>query len=157
MNQTSKPMKEQDVTKMEFLMTVNSNIIVQRFFNVRDFNPEAKSSLEFYEFLENFKTQLCEELKMKSVVYLLDNENEIFENPEVLNTSYTDGPETFNIYIKINDTTICHRVFDAKLYPPKIRYTVDIRPHIKSLLSGLTEIFSSKNLNFEYMKNVQLG
>ena len=157
MNQTSKPMKEQDVTKMEFLMTVNSNIIVQRFFNVRDFNPEAKSSLEFYEFLENFKTQLCEELKMKSVVYLLDNENEIIENPEVLNTSYTDGPETFNIYIKINDTTICHRVFDAKLYPPKIRYTVDIRPHIKSLLSGLTEIFSSKNLNFEYMKNVQLG
>ena len=157
MNQISKTMKEQDVTKMEFLMTVNNNIIVQRFFNVRDFNPEAKSSLEFYEFLERFKTQLCEELKMKSVVYLLDNENEIFENPEVLNTSYTDGPETFNIYIKINDTTICHRVFDAKLYPPKIRYTVDIRPHIKSLLSGLTEIFSSKNLNFEYMKNVQLG
>ena len=150
-------MKEQDSTKMEFLLTLNDNIIVQRFFNVRDFNPEAKSSLEFYEFLENFKTQLCEELKMKSVVYLLDNENEIFENPEVLNTSYTDGPETFNIYIKINDTTICHRVFDAKLYPPKIRYTVDIRPHIKSLLSGLTEIFSSESLSFEYMENVQLG
>jgi hypothetical protein len=157
MNQISKTMKEQDVTKMEFLLTVNDNIIVQRFFNVREFNPEAKSSVDFYNFIRDFKETLCQELKMKSVVYLLDNEHEIAENPEVLNTSYTNGPESFNIYIKINDTTICHRVFDAKLYPPKIRYTVDVRPHIKSLLSGLTEIFSSKNLDFQYMENVQLA
>lgn len=156
MNQTTKTMKEQEATKMEFLLTVNSNIIVQRFFNVRDFNPDAKTSIDFYNFIRNFKETLCDELKMKSVVYLLDNAFEIQENPEILNTSFTDGPENFNIYVKINDETICHRMFDAKLYPPKIRYTVDVRPHIKSLLSGLTEIFSEKNLDFEYMENVQL-
>ena len=93
---------------------------------------------------------------MKSIVYLLDNTFEIQENPDMLNTSFTDGPESFNIFVKVNEQTICHRVFDAKLYPPKIRYTVDIRPHIKNLLSGLTEIFSSKNFDFEYMENVQL-
>ena len=157
MNQTNKYMKEQEATKMEFLLTVNDNIIVQRYFNVRDFNSDAKFSMEFYNFVRNFKETLCDELKMKTIVYLLDNEAEISENPEVLNTSFTDGPEHFNIYIKINDTTICHRVFDAKLYPPKIRYTVDVRPHIKSLLSGLTEIISSKNLDFQYMENVQLA
>ena len=156
MNQTSKPMKEQDLTKMEFLLTCNNNIIVQRFFNVRDFNSEAKSSMEFYNFIKDFKENLCDELKMKSIVYLLDNTFEIQENPEMLNTSFTDGPESFNIFVKVNEQTICHRVFDAKLYPPKIRYTVDIRPHIKNLLSGLTEIFSSKNFDFEYMENVQL-
>jgi hypothetical protein len=75
---------------------------------------------------------------------------EIKDNPELLNTSYTDGPESFNIYIKINDMTICHRMFDAKVYPPKIRYTVDIRPHIKRLLTSLTDIFSSNELSFEY-------
>lgn len=156
MNQTSKPMKEQDLTKMEFLLTCNNNIIVQRFFNVRDFNSEAKFSMEFYNFIKDFKENLCDELKMKSIVYLLDNTFEIQENPEMLNTSFTDGPESFNIFVKVNEQTICHRVFDAKLYPPKIRYTVDIRPHIKNLLSGLTEIFSSKNFDFEYMENVQL-
>ena len=149
-------MKEQDLTKMEFLLTCNNNIIVQRFFNVRDFNSEAKSSMEFYNFIKDFKENLCDELKMKSIVYLLDNTFEIQENPEMLNTSFTDGPESFNIFVKVNEQTICHRVFDAKLYPPKIRYTVDIRPHIKNLLSGLTEIFSSKNFDFEYMENVQL-
>ena len=143
-------MKDQETTKMEFLMMVNDNIIVQRFFNVRDFNSKAKNSYELYEFIKDFKETLEREFKMKSVTYLLDNNYEIMGNPEMLNTSYIDGPEYFNIFIKQNDVTICHRQFDAKVYPPKIRYTVDIRPHIKSLLYGLTDIFSSENLTFEF-------
>jgi hypothetical protein len=90
------------------------------------------------------------ELKMKTVNYMLDNSYDIQNNPEVLNTSYTDGPEYFNLFIKQGDMTICHHQMDAKIYPPKIRYTVDIRPHIKSLLSSLTDIFSSKKLTYEY-------
>ena len=35
-------MKNQDSTKLELLMTVNDNFIVQRFFNVRDYNKNAK-------------------------------------------------------------------------------------------------------------------
>jgi len=144
-------MKEQETTKLEFLMKVNDNIIVQRFFNVRDFNPNAKNSLELYEYLKHFKSILEWELKMKSCVYMLDNSYEIMSNPSVMETSYTDGPESFNIFIKNGDTTICHRQMDAKVFPPKIRYTVDIRPHIKSLLSDLTDIFSSKNLTPDYL------
>jgi hypothetical protein len=68
-----------------------------------------------------------------------------------LNTSFTDGPEFFNIFIKQNDMTICHRQFDAKIYPPKIRYTVDIRPYIKSILYSLTDIFSHEDLTYEYL------
>ena len=143
-------MKELDSTKLEFLMTVNQNIIVQRFFNVRDYNPNAKYSEDLYLFLKEFKDLVSAEFKLKSVVYLLENKEEIKDNPELLNTSYTDGPENFNIYIKINDMTICHRMFDAKVFPPKIRYTVDIRPHIKRLLTSLTEIFSSNELSYEY-------
>jgi hypothetical protein len=35
-------MKEQTATKLEFLMKVNNNIIVQRLFNIKDYNPKAK-------------------------------------------------------------------------------------------------------------------
>ena len=87
---------------------------------------------------------------MRSVVYLLDNEYEIIENPKVLETSYTDGEENFNLYIKVDNMTICHRVFDAKLYPPKVRYTVDIRPKLKSILNRLTDIFSGRKFNYFY-------
>ena len=130
---------------------VNDNIIVQRFFNVRDFNPNAKNSFNLYEYLSDFKDGLERELKMKTVTYMLDNTYEIMSNPNVLETSNTEGPENFNIFIRSGDTTICHRQFDAKVYPPKIRYTVDIRPHIKSVLFTLTDIFSSRKLTYDYV------
>ena len=143
-------MKEQDSTKLEFLMMVNDNIIVQRFFNVRDFNPSAKFSADLIEYLNEFKGMFMNQLKMKTIDYMLENSYEIQSNPAVLDTSYTDGPEHFNIFIRQGDMTICHHQIDAKVFPPKIRYTVDIRPHIKTLLSTLTDIFSSKNLSYEY-------
>ena len=144
-------MKDQETTKLEFLIMVNDNIIVQRFFNVRDFNPNAKNSFNLYEYLSDFKDGLERELKMKTVTYMLDNTYEIMSNPNVLETSNTEGPENFNIFIRSGDTTICHRQFDAKVYPPKIRYTVDIRPHIKSVLFTLTDIFSSRKLTYDYV------
>jgi hypothetical protein len=144
-------MKDQETTKLEFLMMVNNNIIVQRFFNVRNYIPEAKNSLEFYEYLYELKGILEYDLKMKATTYLLDNSYEIKQNPMMLETSNTDGPEHFNIFIKDGDMTICHRQMDAKIFPPKIRYTVDIRPHIKSILSELTDIFSTENLTYEYL------
>ena len=143
--------EQQETTKLEFVMMVNDNIIVQRFFNVRDYNSNAKHSYELYEFIKDLKDELSYELKMKSMVYLLDNKYEIANNPDLLNTSNTNGPENFSIFLRDGDKTICHRQFDAKIYPPKIRYTVDIRPHIKSVLSGLTDIFSSENLTYEYL------
>ena len=63
----------------------------------------------------------------------------------------TNGPEYFNIYIKLGEQTLCHRQFDAKLYPPKVRYTVDVRPYLKNILKGLTDIFSGENLTYEYL------
>ena len=144
-------MKDQDSVKLEFLMMVNDNIIVQRFFNVREFNDKAKYSLELYELIHTLKVDVQSQLALKTVTYMTDNMYEIINNPAILETSYIDGPEYFNIFIKQNDVTICHRQIDAKVYPPKVRYTVDVRPHLKNLLMNLTDIFSSKNLTYNYL------
>jgi hypothetical protein len=37
------------------------------------------------------------------------------------------------------------------LFPPKIRYTVDIRQQVKSVLRDLTDIFSDENFVTSYM------
>ena len=144
-------MKEQDITKLEFLLTLNDNIVVQRFFNVKGFNPKARNSVELSDFLKDVSDTLKYDLKMKTVVYMLDNKEAIMHDPEVMETSFTDGPEVFNIFIKIGEQTICHRIFDGKMFPPKVRYTVDVRPYLKDLLKGLTDIFSSYRLNFKYL------
>ena len=151
-------MKEQmqDTTKMEFLMTLNDNIIVQRFYNDKGYNPKARRSLEVSYILKEVAELVENNLKIKSLIYMVDNQDQIMTDPEILETSNTEGAEYFNLYVRIGDETICHRIVDAKLYPPKVRYTVDIRPELKTILRGLTDIFSAENLSFKYM-NYQLA
>jgi len=150
-------MKEKnDVTKMEFLLMLNDNIVVQRYFNVRGYNPKARKSIDVIEFVNDFTGTLTRSLKARTNMYMLDHYNQIALDPSILDTSNTDGPETFHVKIRIGEETICHKIIDAKLYPPKIRYTVDIRPQLKSVLRGLTELFSSEDLSYEYME-YQLG
>jgi hypothetical protein len=144
-------MKEMDSTKMEFLLTLNDNIVVQRFFNVRGFNPKAKNSLELYEFMKSLKEELQYYLKMKTVIYMMDNRNAIESDASIMNTSFTDGPEVFNLFVKVGEQTICHRIFDGKLFPPKVRYTVDVRPFLRDVLRELTDIFSNNRLTYEYL------
>lgn len=145
-------MKEQDSTKMEFLLTLNDNIVVQRFFNVRGYNPQAKNSIEFYEFIKSLKEELEYYLKMKTVVYMMDNMQAIMHDSKIMETSFTEDAEIFNIYVKVNDQTICHRIFDGKKFPPKVRYTVDVRPYLKDVLRELTDIFSDYNLSYQYLE-----
>jgi hypothetical protein len=145
-------MKEQDSIKMEFLLTLNDNIVVQRYYNVRGYNPEAKNSLEFYEFIKSVKESLQYYLKMKTVVYMMDNKESIIHDPKIMETSQTEGPEVFNIYVKLGEQTLCHRIFDGKKYPPKVRYTVDVRPFLKDILKELTDIFSNQDLTYKYLE-----
>jgi len=143
-------MKEQDITKVEFLLMCNDNIVDQRFFNVRGFNRNAYKSEELYDHVSRLCRELTYDLKMRSVVYMLENRYEILENSELLNTSITNGPENFNLILKVGDMTICHRQFDAKPYPPKVRYTVDLRPKLKTIMSDFTDIFSGQKFNYFY-------
>jgi hypothetical protein len=146
-------MKNQnDLTKMEFLLTLNDNIVVQRYYNVREYNPRARKSIDIIRTVDEISENLIDVLKEKTLVYMLDNYNQISLDPSILETSNTDGPEYFNIYIKLGDETICHKIIDAKIFPPKIRYTVDIRPQLKNILRALTDIFSTEDLTYDYME-----
>jgi hypothetical protein len=147
-------MKEQEITKLEFLMNINENIIVQRFFNVRDFNPKAKNSMNLYELINDFKRDLERQLRIKTVTYMLDHQYEINNDPTIMDTSKTDGPEHIRITIKMNENVLFVREIDAKVYPPKVRYTVDVRPHLKDLLLNLTDVFSSEELTVDYLDKV---
>ena len=144
-------MKEQDIVKMEFLITLNNNIVIQRYFNVRGYNNKARASMEFYDYMKDLVYDFEQTQKMRTVVYMMDNQYDILEDPSILETDNTEDSETFNFYVRIGDQTICHRHLDAKLFPPKIRYTVDIRQEAKSVLRDLTDIFSGREFNTQYL------
>ena len=145
-------MKEQEVSKLELLLTINENIVVQRFFNVREFNPKSKNSIELHDYMQEVVEYLKHELKTRTVDYMLENAYQIMEDVTVLNTDRTNGPELFNVYLKHNEKTFYHCQFDSKLYPPKVRYTVDVRSELKNILGVLTDIMSSKNLTYKFLE-----
>ena len=144
-------MKEQDLTKLEFLITLNNNIVIQRYFNVKNYNVIAERSLDLYEYVKDYVNDFLREQKMRTTIYMMDLQNEIAEDSSILETSMTDGPEVFHFKILKDNMTICHRSLDAKIFPPKIRYTVDIRQQVKIVLRDLTDIFSSEELETNYL------
>jgi hypothetical protein len=141
----------QEITKFEFLLTLEGNIICQRFFNVKGHNPSSIHSMEMHYYVKEICSQISEDLKIKSSDYLCENQNylSIFENVE---ESGDKNNEYFLLEIKLNDDVFIQRIFPAYYYHPKVRYTVDIRPRLKRILSDLTEILSQEEVETTYLQ-----
>ena len=142
----------QDPNKFEFLLTLDGNIICQRYFNVRDFNPKTKKSMNLHEEVKFICTEISDDLKIKSSDYLSENQaffmnSEIVEDPKELDEQY------FLLQIKQGDDVFIERIFPAHHYHPKVRYTVDIRPRLKTILSDLTDILSTEELETKYLQH----
>lgn len=144
-------MKEFDNVKGEFLLQLNDNIIVLRVFNIKGYNQYAKNSVEWYDLIREIKDRLEYDLKMKTLVYMMDNQDSISYDPTILDTSNTEDDEYFNIIIKINNEVISHRIFNGKLFPPKVRYTVDVRKYVKDFIKDMIDVLSSTDLTHTYL------
>jgi hypothetical protein len=147
-------MTNQDVTKFEFLLTLEGNIICQRFFNVREHNPQSRRSMDLHDYVKEISDEIFDDLKIKTSEYLYEN-REYFYGLSNVDTSENDGKEHFLLEIKMGDDVFISRVFPAYYFHPKVRYTVDIRPHLKRYLSYLTDILCSDELETTYL-NYQL-
>jgi hypothetical protein len=107
--------------------------------------------MDLHYYVKNICTDISEDLKIKSSNYLCENLNYIlnFENVE---DSKSVGKEEFLMEIKLGDDVFIQRIFPAFVYHPKVRYTVDIRPRLKRILSDLTDILSSDEVEATYLQ-----
>lgn len=143
-------MEKNEVTKFEFILTLGKNIICQRYFNVVDFNPEIKKSLDLYYVITEICDDIANDLKDKTSEFIYENESYItsFENKndveEVKN-------EMFKIDIKQGRHIFISRILPADVYHPNVRYSVDIRPKLKTYLTNLIEVLSSPAEVKEYL------
>jgi len=146
--------QQPDITKFEFLLTLEGNIICQRFFNVKDHVENSRRSMDLHYYLRNICEDISEDLKIKSSDYLCENQNYFLSSDYVEDAPEKDR-EHFLLEIKLNEDVFIQRIFPAYYYHPKVRYTVDIRPNLKRILSDLTDILSSEELETTYL-NYQL-
>jgi hypothetical protein len=144
-------MTNQDITKFEFILTLEKNIVIQRFFNVNDYNPEAKNSVDLYECVTSICKNIANDLKGKTLDYMNENPG-YFTDQKNAEEAADNKEENFLLRIKLGDQVFISRIFPAHIYHPKARYAVDIRPKVRKILSDLTDILSSKKLNKTYLQ-----
>ena len=140
-----------DITKFEFLLSLGGNIVCQRFFNVKDYNPQARRSMDMHYYIKNICEEISEDLKIKTSDYMSENQNFILSS-EYVEDSNEQEKEHFLLEIKLGDDVFISRIFPAYYYHPKVRYTVDIRPKLKRVLSDLTDILSAYDLETTYLQ-----
>ena len=129
--------------KCEFVLKLGDNIVCQRFFSVRNFNELAIHSMDLHDSVSDIADDIIDRLKLKTLSLL---ERDHTEN----STESPEKEEHFTITIKKGKYVVYTRIFRADLYPPKVRYTVDIRPQISSILRDLTQTLSLKKVLTKY-------
>jgi len=143
-------MQNQDISKFEFILTLEKNIVIQRFFNVNNYNPQTKSSVDLYECVTAICKGIARDLKVKT-------EDIMCENPEIVTPEQRAEEiknfkeENFLLKIKLGDQVFISRTFPAHIYHPKARYAVDIRPKVRKILSDLTDVLSLERPNKNYL------
>ena len=142
--------QQPDITKFEFILTLEGNIICQRYFNVKDHVNQARRSMDLHYYIKSICEEISEDLKIKSSNYLCENQNYFLSSEYVEDLPEKDR-EHFLLEIKLEDDVFIQRIFPAYCYHPKVRYTVDIRPKLKIILSELTDILSSEELETTYL------
>jgi hypothetical protein len=143
-------MTNQDLTKFEFLLTLEGNIVVQRYFNFKGHNPKARRSMDLHYYVKEICGEIFDDLKIKTSDYLYEN-REYFYGLDSAEPLEEGEKENFLLEIKMGDDVFIQRVFPAYTFHPKVRYTVDIRPHLKRYLADLTTILSSRELETTYL------
>ena len=144
-------MNIQEQNKFDFLLTLENNIICQRFFNVHDYNPVSRRSMDLHYYIQDICVEISEDLKIKSSNYLVENQNYI------LNSTYVEDPKEteeqyFLLQVKQGNDVFIERIFLASVFHPKVRYSVDIRPNLRRILSDLTDIMSREDLETVYLQ-----
>jgi len=141
--------------RFEFSLFINDHIICQRFFNIRDYNEDSIKSLDMKELVDNIVGVnngdfgklgiIPNHLKNKSIDYLWNNYNPYIVQTEDTSKQNYDKVDNFQFEIRVDKKIVGKGGFSGNLFPPKVRYAVDIKAIIPSIISEIRYYLSQKN------------
>lgn len=137
--------------RFQFILSLGSNIICQRYFRINGFNKDSVDSVELKEVLDNVVWLIQKDLISKSRVYQWYTADQpikltgfhtdkqvpqetptYFEYPKDTPNSYADAekPEpydyTFKFSYLMDGKTVYERIWDGSEYPRYVRNSVDL-------------------------------
>ena len=146
-------MKKYDNQKFEFLLKINGNIICQRYFSIKGFNYKSLRSLELKECSYDVVDMIQFNLKEKAEDYLWKYYN-MYEVQRPENVIYKDvfeKEDVFDLVIKVDGRERSTTRFSGNFFPPKVRYSVDIRSLIPKIIKEIQYVLSRRDYTSEYL------
>lgn len=141
--------------KFEFLLKINNNIICQRYFNIEDYNSNVLKSIQLKELIDNLcgmnngsfgETGIIPKyLKDKSVDYLWDRFDPYSETRREEDASERDifkNEDIFTFEIKVDKNIVAKSTFSGNWFPTMVRYQVNIKPIIPSIIDEISDFFT---------------
>jgi len=137
--------------KFEFVFYINRNIICQRYFTVKNFNPQSIRSMEIVDCVKNVTDMIKMDLKNKTYEFLWGQYNPYFEQKtEDIVKEENSVEDVFDFEIKVDDTVVAHTQIRGNDYPQRVRYSVDIRKLIPNIIAEIQTTLSKEYFDVEY-------
>ena len=130
--------------KFEFILRINENIVCQRYFNIRGYNNTAKDSMDLKWELEEIVSKIQSYLKEKSEDFLWVNYNPYRTKNSVVREEKKEGEDYFTFEIRVDGKIIIVERFTAMDYPPKVRYSVNVKSLIPEVISKIQRCLSKR-------------
>lgn len=137
-----------NTTKLGITLKLNKDIVVQREFNVYNYDFEKQISEELLYEIYNVRETIMSYMKEGTLIYMMNNQFNIEEYPAMLDTDKTENPEIFRFSITngMNEIGACE--WDGKAYPPGVRYAVDIRPMLPDIIKNFKSILKGTYVEY---------
>lgn len=135
--------------KFEFVLKINGNIICQRYFSVESPNEKIVRSMEIYECSKRCVDLIHNDLKSKSEDYLWNNYNPYDTESDPVRIT-EDKDDYFTFEIRVDNKTIMSQYFTGKSYPPRVRYSVNIKEIIPFIIQEIQDTFSQEKVTSNY-------
>ncbi len=147
-----------DELRFEFVFYINDHIICQRFFHVRDYNENFKNSYELKELMDEIIGNdvdgngmgrlgvIPNYLQKKTLEYMWDAYNPYYVQTEE-NKNTSDKVDNFQFELKIDKEIVAKGEFSGNKFPPRVRYDVNIKEIIPTIMSEIRTYLSLKNYN----------
>tara|TARA_R110000782_G_scaffold99952_1_gene185921 strand:- start:64 stop:501 length:438 start_codon:yes stop_codon:yes gene_type:complete len=138
--------------KFEFILSINGNIICQRYFSVKNFNPKVLRSVDLTECVEECVRLIQKDLKNKTYEYMYNSYNPYRKQlqEDIMVENIYDNEDVFDFEIKMDERTIIKKRFTGNVYPQRVRYSVDVRKIIPSIIKEIQETFYLQIFDVEY-------
>ena len=155
-------MKKIEKQRFEFLLLINGNIICQRYFDIRNYNEDSIHSMEMKELIDNLAGTNNSEFGLMGIIprFLQSKTREYLwgyykpyvaqKTEDIVNRDIYDKTDTFGFQIRVDGEVVAETEFSGNVFPPKVRYQVNIKDIIPQIIYEIRQSLSKKTYTDTY-------